>query len=192
MAAPFNRNDSTVATNLNRGWRDRQNKATNRRADDADWREVDRIRQAHFAELERKARDEAEARNAKHTAKVSCPCCDHGSVTVELAARVIRALETLPADAQLDQDVVAKLLTIAAGRQPDDPLTLHPSLNLHAPRKAESAVLAPIPQPPCLPAVEDDTSEEAAALAEIRTETVKPAKEQRKHVAPPIIDGDAT
>lgn len=188
MAAPFNRNDSSVASNLERGWRDRQSKATNKRADDADWRDVDAIRQAHYAEQARKALAEAEARNAKHTAKVSCPCCDTGTITVELAARVIRALETLPADAQLDPNMVAKLLTIAAGRQPDDPLTLHPSLNLHKPRKAEAAVLAPIAQPPCLPAVEDDTSEEAAALAEIQAETVKPAKAARRHAPPPLLE----
>lgn len=102
---------------LQRGWLQKQRAAQARMNARADWMEIDAGRQAHFAEVARREREAAERRHAERNAKVRCPCCDSGTVTVELAERVISALARLPAGTQPDAGLVAKLL--AAAVMPD-------------------------------------------------------------------------
>lgn len=55
---------------------------------------------------------------ADRAAKLACPCCGEGRVTVEFAERVYRALERLPSDSWPDPVVLATLARIARGEVP--------------------------------------------------------------------------
>ena len=176
---PHYNNSGEVSNNLSRGWAERQKKALGRVDDGADWRSIDAERQAYYKELADKARAEAEERKTVQNLRVCCPVCDgNAAISVDMAERVIRALEVLPANSTPDQLRLAILSGIATGIPHNEPLTLHPTLGLHQPRKAENAMAASAPpaSPPCLPAVMDGTTEEADAIAEIRAAEAKTRK----------------
>jgi hypothetical protein len=100
------------------GWKTRRDRANARNAPDNDRAAIREARQAMYAE--QAARDAAaavEAANMQARARCSCPVCDSAPVAVELAARVITAMQRLPAHIVNDPDVVAALNAVVAGRE---------------------------------------------------------------------------
>ncbi|GEP03690.1 hypothetical protein [Methylobacterium oxalidis] len=106
-------------TSIPGGWRDRAKKvreAQERRDQAAEIRaERARMAEEHRALSERQM---AEAEAARAVARVSCPCCDAGHVTVDFAERIYRALERLPSHSKPDPAVLEHLFAIAQGVTP--------------------------------------------------------------------------
>lgn len=164
----YNRNTSGVSANLDRGWRDRASKATNKAALDASWRDVDAVRQAYYAEQRRIAQDEQDERHRRQGLKVCCPVCDSGAVAVELAEKVYRALEALPAHSTPDALKLAALVAVASGLTPVEAQIVHSTHGLTAPRKVSAPVAMPIHDAPG-----DDAD---ALVAYVREQTAREAE----------------
>lgn len=167
---------------LQRGWHDRQLKAQARRNDEK--AEIDRIRREHFAELDRQAQIAAEAERAARKAKrVSCVVCDGGgTLTVEQAELVVRALQLLPADSQIDSETMQILVALASGEPMHTRHGLHLARGLAYPRRVATAPAAEITAPAGKAGV---TTAPAPAKA-------APARKARPTVpAPDWLDPDA-
>jgi len=177
----FNRNSSEVSVNLERGWLDRTKKATNKAAQDANWRDVDAIRQAHYAEQRRIAQAEQDERHRRQGLKVACPCCDTGSVSVELAEKIYRALERLPAESAPDALKLAALVAVASGLPPIEAQIVHATHGLTAPRK--------VPGPVVMAAHDAPGDDASALLAYMKEETARAA--EIAALSRPITDAEA-
>ncbi len=99
------------------GWRDRLKKTRDKQNIRDDMAEV-RAERARASSA--KAEEDARAA-AAHAAEVAatrcaCPVCDSGTVTVELAERVYRALQKLPSDSRPDPDIMLSIARIAQGQ----------------------------------------------------------------------------
>ncbi|MER2197171.1 hypothetical protein ABS771_19995 [Methylobacterium brachiatum] len=103
------------------GWKVRRDRANARNTPDNDRTAIREARQAMYAE--QAARDAAaavEAAKMQARARCSCPVCDGAPVDVDLAARIITAMQRLPAHVVNDPAVVAALqAVVAAGRELD-------------------------------------------------------------------------
>ncbi len=163
-----------------RGWKAREAAAKARMAAPIDDHVLENLRIA--AERDQADRDAAAAVTAENECKrreTACPCpaCDGGqkSLSVEEAAFVASALAYYRSKGfKTDPDQYATMNARAAKAAPLAPITETVSqVTVHA-----NADLA---------AVADAVRQQVAPASE----AAKPAKTQRKHVAPPFLDGDA-
>lgn len=105
-----------------RGWSSRRAKAEQRHAEaDVEMQAKREARQAMYdAARQRDAQAAIENAKLQARARVSCPCCDGNPVDLDLAARIITAMQRLPAHVVSDPAVVAALnAVVTSGRELD-------------------------------------------------------------------------
>lgn len=183
-----------------RGWkvrRDKRNAKAQAELDQADVRAIHAARRE--AERLALAAAELEAAKLRERIRCSCPVCDGAPVDVDLAARVITAMQRLPAHVVNDPNVVAALnAVISSGREiPRASIYSDAHRGMHVPHR----MYAPAPVEYASTITVNSRDEVAAAVVEAMTKhepaTVTPKSEpvipskRRPSIAELAVRGDA-